>query len=268
MIKDPNLPVLKEAPKECWDDPAEMCKISQPNLINSTVLTSSLTSRYKSDMNPFFNFLPGSTLQPLKPLPVFNINDAKAWKRVNQQKKLKMFGDRDKDKVMNILDCAPYNSKKTGWLHNLGLAKPNVELVEREPQYVQTQDGQLEVYHDPEEIRRNIQAEQKRRVWEKISSSATKSIPSFSGVKQGAKSFWQDYGKATQSQTANTGSGFSEMLMGTSQKFDMFLGKEKKVTRQPSKTLLSVGGLKVSVKQPQEQKEKSASKKVQEMIGL
>lgn len=47
-----------------------------------------------------------------------NISPEKiGWGRLNQQKKLSLFGDKDKDKVMNILDCNPTNKNEQGFIH-------------------------------------------------------------------------------------------------------------------------------------------------------
>ena len=45
-----------------------------------------------------------------------NVNQD-AWTRVNQQKGLPMFGDKDKDGVPNILDCWPLDKKRQGFTH-------------------------------------------------------------------------------------------------------------------------------------------------------
>lgn len=42
-----------------------------------------------------------------------------AWQRVGKQKKLNLFGDRDKDKLFNVFDCAPYNRKKQALYHKM-----------------------------------------------------------------------------------------------------------------------------------------------------
>lgn len=41
------------------------------------------------------------------------------WGRINQQKGLKPFGDKDNDKLKNVFDCDPYNAKKQGYIHKV-----------------------------------------------------------------------------------------------------------------------------------------------------
>jgi len=41
--------------------------------------------------------------------------EIKAWTNIRQQKKLPLWGDKDRDGVKNILDCAPYNKMKQGF---------------------------------------------------------------------------------------------------------------------------------------------------------
>jgi len=45
--------------------------------------------------------------------------EALAMKRMNQQKMLNMWGDRDKDGVPNVLDCWPFNKKRQGPENNM-----------------------------------------------------------------------------------------------------------------------------------------------------
>ena len=45
--------------------------------------------------------------------------DINAMRRINQQKGITMFGDVDKDGVMNIVDCQPLNKFKQGNIHDL-----------------------------------------------------------------------------------------------------------------------------------------------------
>lgn len=47
-----------------------------------------------------------------------NISPEKiGWGRLKQQKGLSLFGDKDKDKIMNILDCNPTNKNQQGFIH-------------------------------------------------------------------------------------------------------------------------------------------------------
>jgi hypothetical protein len=43
-----------------------------------------------------------------------------SWNRMRQQKGLPMFGDMDKDRVPNILDCNPWDNQQQGFFHKLG----------------------------------------------------------------------------------------------------------------------------------------------------
>lgn len=42
-----------------------------------------------------------------------------AWSRLGKQKKINLFGDKDKDKLMNIFDCDPLNTKKQATYHKV-----------------------------------------------------------------------------------------------------------------------------------------------------
>lgn len=44
--------------------------------------------------------------------------EKKAWTNVGRIGKLPLFGDDDKDGVINIFDCAPSNYNQQGWLHD------------------------------------------------------------------------------------------------------------------------------------------------------
>ncbi len=70
-----------------------------------------------------------SAFSPLKPLPGANIRNGQifnmfgnperdARKRMKQQKGLSMFGDFDGDRVVNMFDCNPLDSKKQGRIHD------------------------------------------------------------------------------------------------------------------------------------------------------
>jgi len=59
--------------------------------------------------NHVYNMLNGQQKHQMK--QILNPGQNNTWNRIQQQKKLSLFGDKDKDKVMNIYDSKPYSKK-------------------------------------------------------------------------------------------------------------------------------------------------------------
>lgn len=109
---------VKKAPRECWCDPSQKHKITDKCALHTKVFTSPQTKSCKCDTDKLFSFAPGPTRMLDK------IDDRFTYNRISQQSRLKMFGDRDKDKALNIFDSYPSNPKKNRrhdkrWLANI-----------------------------------------------------------------------------------------------------------------------------------------------------
>jgi len=116
---------------KCWNDISKMHVVDNPNALKEKILEA---PNWKSGntMNINFKHRPGPTkmLDNFSP-KVMNMNFANRpgptnlaknfnmVRRVNQQKGLNMFGDKDRDGVMNVLDCQPRNRRKQGPENNL-----------------------------------------------------------------------------------------------------------------------------------------------------
>ena len=124
-----------------------------------------------------------------------------AWNRLGKQKGISMFGDKDKDKLMNIFDCDPLDKKKQTTYHKtLNLLrgkgfKEDIDTVKIEgPQTRDIQSGQYVVR--PNQPVTDIEA--LKVGYDKIKSGASAVASGAStvasGIKEGASSVWQATG--------------------------------------------------------------------------
>jgi len=93
----------KSKDSKIFDDESKMCIVDNDKMFDEKVFNSSKFKK-KDSMHKMFKHLPGET----------KLVDKIILKRINDQKNLNMFGDKDKDKVLNIFDSNPRNKNKQG----------------------------------------------------------------------------------------------------------------------------------------------------------
>ena len=168
-------------------------------------------------------------VEPLNPLRMMGMNQGNinfntervGWNRMAQQKGLSMFGDYDGDRVMNILDCDPYDKNKQAGFHemlsgiknrfssnkNISLKIPTeeelneldapVKPVPLDPYYYELEDKSGEPVYQDEAGMTNLDpvySETTRDVYipeATVSTEGTKEKPGFI---QGTKSFLETTG--------------------------------------------------------------------------
>jgi len=134
----------------------DMLNINKKNKKSNIVVEKFLGNKKDNKINQFLMPVKKNmkVLQPLQPLN-FNLENV-GWNRMQQQKNLSLFGDRDKDGVKNIFDCQPFNFRKQDRLSEvLEEYKPEdeipVEVVDEnevEPVY-STEYEQEQVAEEP-----------------------------------------------------------------------------------------------------------------------
>lgn len=138
----------------------------------------------------------------------FNFGDLEraAWKRANNQKKISLFGDDDKDGVKNILDCRPLNFKKQGIAHRVknlitgkgfvenDTAQENKELkqiqkdVQVEARREALQSDEYKQYLRQEALRKQQQPPQR---WQQLQKIAQHVQPRLKTISQKAATSFQ-----------------------------------------------------------------------------
>jgi len=96
------------------DDESKILKCNDPSCTHIKILDNfGIQKKQDGNINKMFNFAPGETYVP-------KINDSNSWARINDMKKCKsLFGDEDKDGVMNFADCKIFDKKQQGLRHKL-----------------------------------------------------------------------------------------------------------------------------------------------------
>jgi len=82
-------------------------KVNDPESLHTKVLDNPRHKIITQDSNKFFGSAPGDTIRPISGMSPF--------KRIKQQKKLNMFGDKDGDKIPNLVDKDPYKKNVKGF---------------------------------------------------------------------------------------------------------------------------------------------------------
>lgn len=98
--------------KEPADDPSKNYMINDPQAMITKILSNPKINEAKMHAHNFFKFSPG-------PTHMSNQFDKTAFKKLEKEKDLKLFGDKDKDGTLNIFDCDPFDPKKQAWIHTL-----------------------------------------------------------------------------------------------------------------------------------------------------
>lgn len=102
--------------KSVIDDDTQKFKVNSPEELHNKVLDNPKIDSCSNDLNKCFTFSPGNT----KMVDKINFKtDKLAQMRIQQQRKLNMFGDYDGDGVINILDCNPFDKTKQGKIHDM-----------------------------------------------------------------------------------------------------------------------------------------------------
>jgi len=102
--------VIPTCPQTVWHDPSKILKINDPIAFDTKIFDNPSFKIQNDDMNKHFKFALGPT----------KMVDSLAFKRAKVQSKLSPFGDHDGDGLPNILDCAPRNKNKQGFMHKMG----------------------------------------------------------------------------------------------------------------------------------------------------
>jgi len=91
----------KDGNKSLYDDELKNHIIDDENAMNTKVF-SGPKFKEKNYMNKLFKHLPGDT----------KLVDRVIKARTQKHKNLKLFGDRDKDNILNVFDKNPYKKNK------------------------------------------------------------------------------------------------------------------------------------------------------------
>jgi len=90
---DPSTFKFKKVPKEIWDSSEDNVKCNDPMAVNKIVMDKNSMMNSKSECNR-----------------LFNTKDMDG--KINLHKNLPLFGDRDKDNVLNVFDSNPRKKKE------------------------------------------------------------------------------------------------------------------------------------------------------------